>query len=38
MEERSKALMQGKEQFHNIIATVLEEIDLTRREKIGSRK
>ena len=30
--------MQGKEQFYNIIATVLEEIDLTRREKIRSRK
>ena len=30
--------MQGKEKFYNIIATVLEEIVLTRREKIRSRK
>ena len=38
MEERSKALMQGKEQFYNIIATVLQEIDHMRRETNGIRK
>ena len=38
MEERSKALMQGKEQFYNIIATVLQEIDHLRRETNGIRK
>ena len=37
MEERSKALKQGKEQFHNNLATVLQEIDLMRRVIIGSR-
>ena len=28
MEERSKALKKGKEQFYKNIATVLQEIDL----------
>ena len=37
MEERSKALNQGKEEFYNI-ATVLQEIDLMRRETNGRRK
>ena len=37
-EERSKAIMQGKEQFYNIIATVLQEIDHMRRETNGRRK
>ena len=30
--------MQGKEEFYNIIATVLQEIDLMRRETNGRRK
>ena len=30
--------MQGKEQFYNIIATVLQEIHLMRRETNGRRK
>ena len=38
MEERNKALMQGKEQFYNIIATVLQEKDLMKRETNGRRK
>ena len=38
MEERSKALKQGKEQFYNIIATVLQEIDLMRPETNGRKK
>ena len=38
MEERSKVLMQGKEQFYNIIPTVLQEIDHMRRETNGIRK
>ena len=38
MEERSKALKQGKEQFYNNIATVQQEIDLIRRETNGRRK
>ena len=37
-EERSKALKQGKEQFYNNIATVLQEKDLMRRETNGRRK
>ena len=32
MEERREALKQGKEQFYNNLATVLQEIDLRRRE------
>ena len=32
MEERSKALNQRKEQFYNNLATVLQEIDLMKRE------
>ena len=32
MEERSKALRQGKELFDNNLATVLQEKDLMRRE------
>ena len=38
MEEGSKALKQGKEQFYNNIATVLQEIDLIRRETNGRKK
>ena len=38
MEERSKALKQGKEQFYNNIATVLQEKDLMRREINESKK
>ena len=37
-EERSKSLKHGKELFYNIIATVLQEIDLMRRETNGRRK
>ena len=38
MEERSKALKQGKEQFYNTIATVLQEKDLMKRETNGRKK
>ena len=38
MEERSIALKQGKEQFYNNFATVLQEIDLMRRELNGRKK
>ena len=38
MEERSKALKQRKEQFYNKLATVLQEIDLMRRELNGRKK
>ena len=38
MEEKSKALKQGKEQFYNHIATVLQENDLIRRETNGRKK
>ena len=39
MEERSKALKEGKEQlYNNNIATVPQEIDLMRRETKGIRK
>ena len=38
MEERSKALKQGKEQFYNNIATVLTKKDLIRRETNGRKK
>ena len=38
MEERSKALKQGKEQFNNSLATVLQEKDLMRRETNGRKK
>ena len=37
-EERSKALNQGKEQFYNNIATVLQKKDLMRRETNGRKK
>ena len=37
-EERSKVLKQGKEQFYNNIATVLQEIDIMRRETNGRKK
>ena len=37
MEERSKALKR-KEQFYNNFATVLQEIDLMRRELNGRKK
>ena len=38
MEERSKALKQGKEQFYNNLATVLVEKHLMRREINESKK
>ena len=38
MEERSKALKKGKEQFYNNIATVLQEKHLMRREIYESKK
>ena len=38
MEEGSKALKLGKEQFDNNLVTVLQEIDLIRRETNGSKK
>ena len=37
-EERSKALKQGKEQFYNNIATVLQKKTLMRRETNGRKK
>ena len=38
MEEGSKALKFGREQFYNNLATVLQEIDLMRRETSGRKK
>ena len=38
MEEGSKALMQGKEEFYDNLATVLQEKDLMRRETNGRKK
>ena len=38
MEKRSKALKQGKEQFYNNLATVLQEKHLMRRETNGKKK
>ena len=38
MEERSTALKQGKEQLYNNLATVLQEIDLMKRETNGRKK
>ena len=38
MEERSEALKQGKEQFYNNLATVLQEIELMKRETNGRNK
>ena len=38
MEEGSKALKQGKEQFYNNLATVLQEKHLMRREINESKK
>ena len=38
MEERSKALKRGKQQFYNNLATVLQEKDLMRREISESKK
>ena len=38
MEERSKALKQGKEQFYDNLATVLQEKHLMRREINESKK
>ena len=38
MEERSKALKRGKQQFYNNLATVLQEKDLMRRETNGRKK
>ena len=37
-EERSKALKQGKEEFYNNVATVLQEKDLMRSETNGRKK
>ena len=38
MEEGSKALKPGRQQFYNISATVLQEKDLMKRETNGRRK
>ena len=38
MEERSTALKQGKENFYNNLASVLQIIDLMRRETNGRKK
>ena len=38
MEDGSKALKLGREKFCNNLATVLQEIDLMRRETNGRRK
>ena len=38
MEERSKALKLGKKQFYNKLVTVIQEIDLMRRETNGRKK
>ena len=38
MEERNKALKQRKVQFYYNLATVLQEIDLMRRETNGSKE
>ena len=38
MEEGSRALKQGKEQFSNNSDTVLQEKDLMRRETNGRKK
>ena len=38
MEERSKALKLRKEQFYTNFPTVLQEIDLMRRELNGRKK
>ena len=38
MEERSKALKLGREEFYNNLATVLQEIDLMTRETNGRKK
>ena len=38
MEEGSKALKLGKEQFDNNPVTVLQEIDLISRERNGNTK
>ena len=38
MEERSKALKQGKEQFDNNLATVLQKKHLMKREINESKK
>ena len=37
LEEKCKALKQGKEQFYYNLATVLQYIDLMRREEIGRK-
>ena len=36
--KRSNVLKQGKEQFYNNLATVLQEKDLIRRETNGRKK
>ena len=38
MEERSKALKQGKEQLYIFLATVLQQKNLVRRETNGRKK
>ena len=38
MEERIKALKQGKEQLYNNLASVLQEKDLMRPETNGRKK
>ena len=38
MEERSISLQQGERQFYNNLATVLQEIDLMKRQTNGSKE
>ena len=38
MEQRSKALKGGERQFYNNLATVLQEIEIIRRETNGRKK
>ena len=38
MEQRRKALKHRKEQFYNNLATLLQEMDLMRRETNGRNK
>ena len=38
MEQRSKALQQGERKFYNNLATVLQEIEIIRREANGRKK
>ena len=38
MEERSISLQHGERQFYNNLATVLQEIDLMKRQTNGSKE